>query len=78
MLDVINNALKSNDYYICLYSNKIYIYNYLEIIEFNNDKIIIKLSNFNIKIIGIKLILKKMEHHELLIEGIISGVMYEW
>ena len=77
MLDIINNALRSNNYYICLYQNYIYIYNYKEILSFNNDIIIIKIDNFNLKIKGSKLILKKMEHNELLINGIISGVIYE-
>jgi sporulation protein YqfC len=77
MLDVINNALRCNDYYVCLYSNKVYIYNYMEIISFNNNCILIKLCNQNIKIIGSKMHIKKMENHELLIEGVISGVSYE-
>lgn len=77
MLDTINNALKNNDYYICLYSNKIYIYNYLEIISFNNNLILVKLKSVNLKVKGTRLLIKKMEKHELLIEGAISGVTYE-
>jgi sporulation protein YqfC len=77
MLDIINNALRNNNYYICLYQNHIYIYNYQEIISFNNDIILIKVDNQKIKIKGTTLHIKKMEHHELLIKGIISGVSYE-
>ena len=49
----------------------------MEIIEFNNDLILVKIDNFNIKIKGSNMHIKKMEHNELLISGIISGVSYE-
>lgn len=77
MLDIINNALRKEEYYICLYSNSIYIYNYIEILNFNNDLIMIKIKNHNLKIKGTKMNIKKMENKELLIEGIITGVTYE-
>ena len=77
MLDIINNALRDNNYYICMYNNHVYIYNYEEIISFNNDVILVKKDNFKIKIKGSNLHIIKMEHNELLINGLISGVSYE-
>lgn len=77
MLDIINNALFNHDYYICLYSNHVYVYHYLEIISFNHDLIIVKLSDCNLKIKGDKMLIKKMHEHELLIEGEITRVSYE-
>lgn len=77
MLDIINNALRNTDYYVCLYSDKVYIYNYQEIISFNNDLIKIALTNCSIKIKGKKMLIKKMHVHELLIEGDIESVKYE-
>ena len=77
MLEIFNNALRNNKYYIYFYQNHIYIYNYEEIISFNNDIIIVKIDNFNIKIKGSNLHIKKMENSELLINGIIIGVSYE-
>ena len=77
MLEIFNNALRNNNYYICMYPNYIYIYNYQEILNFNNDIITIKIDNFNLKIKGSNLHIKKMENNELLINGIISGVSYE-
>ena len=47
MLDIIKNGLRNNDYYICLYPKHIYIYNYIEIITFTNEFIIISFSDFN-------------------------------
>ncbi|MDD2504823.1 MAG: YabP/YqfC family sporulation protein [Bacilli bacterium] len=77
MLDVINNALKNTNYYICLYENKVYIYNYQEIVSFNHDYIKIALNQNNIKIKGSKMLIKKMHIHELLIEGNIESIKYE-
>lgn len=77
MLDVINNALKNNDYYICLYANKVYIYNYKEIVNFNNDYIKIALKDVLIIVKGNNMLIKKMHIHELLIEGVIESVKYE-
>lgn len=77
MLDIINNTLRNQEYYICLYNNSVYIYNYIEILNFNNDLIMIKVKNHNLKIRGTKMNIKKMENKELLIEGLIMGVTYE-
>ena len=77
MLEIFSNALRNKDYYICMYHNNIYIYNYTEIISFNNDIILVKINDFNLKIKGTNLHIKKMENKELLISGLISGVSYE-
>ena len=77
MLEIINNALRCNNYYICLYQNHIYIYNYQEILSFNNDIILIALDSIKVKIKGSNLHIIKMEHNEILINGLISGVSYE-
>ena len=77
MLEIFNNVLRCNDYYICLYQNNIYIYNYEEILSFTNDIILVKLKEFNVKIKGTNLHIKKMENKEILISGLISGVSYE-
>lgn len=77
MLNVINKALIDNKYYICLYPNHIYIYNYEEIITFNNELVILKIDYFNIVVKGLDLHISKMESKELLINGIIKGVNYE-
>lgn len=77
MLEVINNALKNENYYICLYNNNVYIYNYKEIISFNDEKIKVKLENKNIIIKGENLLIKKMDIQELLINGNIESTTYE-
>lgn len=78
MLDVINNALKNNDYYIVLYNNKTYIYNYQEIISFSSVLIVIRLNTqVIIKVTGKDLLIIKMVYKELLINGNIESVKYD-
>lgn len=77
MLDIINNALRNNKYYICLYNDNVYIYNYLEILSFTDNLIYIKLNDCNLKIKGNNLKMIKMEKNELLFKGEIIGVSYE-
>lgn len=77
MLDIIDNMMRSNNYYICLYNNYIYIFNYLSIISFDNNLIMVKFDKFNLKIKGCNMLIKKMEEKELVIYGNILGVNYE-
>ena len=77
MLNIIDNALRDKSYYICLYDNNFYIYNYVCILSFSDKVILVTLANQNIKIKGLNLKIKRLEKVELLIEGIISGVLYE-
>lgn len=77
MLDIINSILGSNEYYICLYNNHIYLYNYLDILSFNNEMIMVKYDKFNVKIKGSNLLVKHMSKRELIIFGNILGVTYE-
>ncbi|MDO4375966.1 MAG: YabP/YqfC family sporulation protein [bacterium] len=77
MLNVIDNALRDKNYYICLYDNYIYIYNYEVIISFGKNSITLKLSDKKVSINGTDLKIKKLMTKELLIEGDIKSVKYE-
>lgn len=77
MLDIINSALRNNNYYICLYKNNIYLYNYIDILSFDNNLIMIKFDIFNLKIKGSNMLIKHMQEKELIIFGNIVGVSYE-
>lgn len=77
MLNVIDNALRDKNYYICLYENYVYVYNYELIISFSKDSITLKLSDKKVSINGTDLKIKKLMTKELLIEGDIKSVKYE-
>ena len=77
MLEVFNNAISNNEYYICLYGSSLYVYNYQEILSFHNELIRLKLPSKTLKIKGVNMLIKKMHQHELLIEGQIVSASYE-
>ena len=82
MLNIKNTIidfLYDKNYFITMYENFLYIYNFQEIITLTNELIMLSIENFKIKITGGDLKIKKINSSELLIEGnIISiGKIYE-
>ena len=82
MLNIKNTIidfLYDKNYFITMYENFLYIYNFQEIITLTNELIMLSRENFKIKITGSDLKIKKINSSELLIEGnIISiGKIYE-
>lgn len=77
MLDIIRNELLKQEYYICIYQEYIYIFNYLKIERFDSSSIIISFSNFKINCIGTNLLIKKFDKKEILIKGKITSIVYE-
>ena len=74
MLEIFKNYLKEENYYVILYSNYIYIYNYLDIIKFTDTYISFRLKSLVLNIYGIDLLIIKLERDELLIKGVINKV----
>ena len=82
MLNIKNTIIEflyDKNYFITMYENFLYIYNFQEIITLTNELIMLSIENFKIKITGSDLKIKKINSSELLIEGnIISiGKIYE-
>jgi len=65
------------DYCICNYKNKLYIYKYKKIINFNSKEFIIDVLEKQIIIKGLDLKINKLTREELLIEGKINKVFLE-
>lgn len=74
MLEIFKNYLHNEDYYIILYSNFIYIYNYLDIIKFTDTFISLKLKGLKINIKGKDLLITKLESKEIMIKGYIENL----
>lgn len=77
--NTIIDFLYDKKYFITMYENFLYIYNFQEIITLTNELIELSIENFKLKITGSDLKIKKINSSELLIEGnIISiGKIYE-
>lgn len=80
-MNIFNNMksfLYEQNYSINLYNNKLYIFNYILLPKFNDKEINVKFEKFNIAITGKNLKITKMEKKELLIEGIINNINFNY
>lgn len=77
--DNLINFLYDKNYFISLYDNFIYCFNYKELISLKDNLIILKMPSFNLTIKGDNLFITKMLPTEILIKGKILkvGLDYE-
>ncbi len=75
IIDNIKSFLYDKDYFINIFENYIYVFNYLDLNHFSDKEISLKLENFNVDIIGKDLSIIKMMDKEILIEGYIEKVI---
>ncbi len=74
LFNKLDRYLTDNEYKIIIKKNFINIRNYIEIKDFNSNKIIIKNSNGNTIIEGTNLVVSKMQDNEVLITGQINNI----
>jgi len=74
VLEIFKNYLRGEEYYLIIYSNYIYIYNYKDINKFTDTFISLKLEKMTVNIYGNNLLITKLEKTELLIKGSILKV----
>lgn len=74
MLEIFKNYLRGEEYYIILYSNYVYVFNYKEIKKFTDKYISLLFDKMKVDIYGYDLLITKMEKKELLIKGNILKV----
>lgn len=73
----IKSFLYDENWFLSMFNNKIYIYNYLELKELTSTKVSLKMPEFNLIIEGANINIKKMAEKELIIEGTINTVKYK-
>ena len=75
----LTNFLYDKNYFISIYDNYIYVYNYFDLLLLTDTKIILKLEKFNLTINGENLYISKLLPKEILIKGKIVniGIDYE-
>lgn len=66
--------LLDQDYYIDIFKDCIHVFNYVDIIKLEAQKIILTMDEFTLEIKGSNLVVKRLEKKEILIKGIIEGV----
>lgn len=76
--DNLINFLYDKKYFINIYDNYIYVFNYEKLLTLTSVLIILKLDNFNIEIKGKDLVITKMMPSEILIKGKIKNVGFNY
>lgn len=76
--DNLINFLYDKKYFINIYDNYIYVFNYEKLLTLTSVLIILKLDNFNIEIKGKDLVITKMMPNEILIKGKIRNVGFNY
>lgn len=74
LFDDIKNFIDNKELEIHFINSKIYIVNYIEIVDFSNKKITLKHKNGNVYILGNNLVISKLLNEELMISGEISNI----
>jgi len=75
ILNKINNYINENEFKIVVTKNYIDIVNYIEILDFNSNRISIKNSDGIIIIVGTNLVISKMVEDEILVTGEFDNVI---
>ena len=78
MKDNLINFLYDKNYFISIYENYIYVFNYLELISLSDQNITLKLENFQLEITGSNLFITKMLPNEILIKGNFQKVGFNY
>lgn len=73
------NFLYDKTYFISIYEDYIYVFNYKELINISSEKIEFKIDTFKLVIKGSNLVLTRMLKNEVLIKGKLKeiGINYE-
>lgn len=71
-----NKMQKDNKYNIIINEKFIYINNYKKIINLSDNEIYLELNNFNLKITGKNIKVKKLVDEEVKFDGLIESINY--
>lgn len=74
MINNIKSFLYDKDYFINVFDNYVYVFNYQDLNHFSDTQINLQLEKFNIIIMGQNLCIVKMMEKEILVQGKIEGI----
>ena len=77
LFDKLDRYLVDNDYKVTIKNNGIHIINYLEIVDFSCNKVVIKYRNGITVLNGNDLVVSKMLEDELFITGKLFSIEYK-
>ena len=74
MINNIKSFLYDKDYFINVFGNYVYVFNYQDLNHFSDTQINLQLEKFKIIIMGQNLCIVKMMEKEILVQGKIEGI----
>ena len=77
LFDKLDRYLIDNNHKVTIEKNRVHIINYIEIVDFSSDKVIVKYSDGLIILLGKDLVVAKMLDDELLIMGKLYSIEYK-
>lgn len=78
LFDKLDRYLVDNEYKVTISSKGVYIINYLEIVDFSSDKVIVKYREGVTTFRGCDLVVSKMLEDEVFITGKIDSIVYNY
>ena len=78
MKDNLINFLYDKNYFINIYDEYIHVFNYQELVSLSTEKIVLKLEEFKLNIMGSELFITKMLPNEILIKGKVIKVEFSY
>lgn len=72
------NFLYDKDYYITVYEDNIFVFNYLELLDISDNLVVLKLKLFELRILGNNLLVKRLTKEEILICGKIESIEFNY
>ncbi len=72
--DNLTNFLYDKNYFISVYENSIYFFNYCDLVTLAKEKIIVRFMGFQITITGEDLYIAKLLPKEMLIKGKLKNI----
>jgi len=76
--DSLKNFLFDLENFITIYDNHLHVFNYMKLNKLSDTEIILKFDKFKLIISGINLKIKQMTKQELLINGCILKVEFDY
>ena len=74
MFNEFRNIISDQDFKIIIFENSLNINDYVDILLFDDDKVIIKTKNKLLKIKGSNLLMTRLENNELQMKGNIKSI----
>ena len=76
LFDKLDRYLVDNEYKVTIHKDWVHIINYLEIVDFSSNRVVVKYRGGETVLEGLDLVVSKMMDDELVIEGKLCSIKY--